>query len=270
MEVIREQAIIDQQAADHFPRLNHQALEEAAQQMAAFNRAQQMIFQVNPAAAGDLVRVIHDWAQVIEEAEGPLGSKGKRKEELFQLILSGIREIYEVDAVIAGGAVRDMVAGFDKHKDVDVFIPLEWADFEKNMAELGWQGRPALQKKVPYKGIKTEDVASTARASAVVQGCPIDLVFVKKPLEPKGVEQFPIYAQRCVWTLGSGVAVSPEAKKDIDNKTFTIDPTITDKDRIKGLEAKCKEWLKRGHYKDWKIVLPEIKEWWEENAKKPE
>jgi hypothetical protein len=200
--------------------------------------------------------------------EEPPQLPGKRGEELFQLILSGIREVYDVEATIAGGAVRDLAAGVQYTKDVDVFIPMKWKDFNERVAELGWQGPTALVK----EGYKVEGcvVPSTARASSKVQNMPVDLIFMDKPLTKEVVDKFPIHAQRCVWTLADGLFTSPVAKTDIDNKTFTIDPTITDKDRIAKIETKVKGWLQRSGYKGWEVVLPEIKEWWENAPKKPE
>jgi adenylosuccinate synthase len=60
--------------------------------------------------------------------------------------------------------------------------------------------------------------------------------------------------------------------KDLDNKTFTIDPTITDKARFQSVLEKIKGWQERPEYKDWKIIEPDVKEWWEakeEAAKAP-
>lgn len=188
----------------------------------------------------------------------------KRGEDLFQLILSGIREIYEVDAVIAGGAVRDFAAGgiSNTPKDVDVFIPLTWKTFIDDAEQLGWQGFPNKVNKGPYK--KNNGLANaTDRAVARVQYMDIDLVFLDKPLDKEDVAKFPVHAQRCVWTLEGGMMISPEAKVDLEAKIFTIDPTITDKEKIKTLLAKTREWCKRDFYKGWKIVEPDVKEWWE-------
>lgn len=195
-------------------------------------------------------------------------SKWKRGEQLFQLILSGIREIYDVDAVIAGGAVRDFVAGSNSHKDVDVFIPLPFKTFAERFKELGWQGELAkVGGKNPYNKKKDNEVGcrfpTSARGSSVVQNLKVDLVFTEAPLSKENVETFPVHAQRCVWTLGEGLNVAPEAKEDIDNKRFTISPVIKDKDLIDKIKNKILDWKKRAHYKDWKIVEPEVKPWWE-------
>jgi hypothetical protein len=186
---------------------------------------------------------------------------GKEGEELFHLILSGIREIYDVDATIAGGAVRDLAFKIDHVvKDVDVFIPLTWEKFEPNVDELGWQQTPFLLKKGGYENCV---VPSTARGQGQVQYKLVDLVFMDKPLTPENVASFPIFAQRCVWTLNEGLAISPEAKQDLENKTFTIDPTITNKEKLKKIVAKAQEWCKRPGYEGWKVVEPDIAEWWE-------
>lgn len=193
--------------------------------------------------------------------------EGKRGEELFHLILSGIREIYDIEAIISGGAVRDLAAGVTTPKDVDVFVPITWNSFNAKASELGWQCPPErigkTKKARAYDGTMSKVVESEDRAIAVVQHVNVDLVFTKKPLDMEGVATFPVFAQRGVWTLEGGLALSPEARKDIDNKTFTIDPTITDKERVKGLLTKVGEWKKRPHYNDWTIVEPDIKEWWE-------
>lgn len=222
-------------------------------------------------AAGQIVG--NQWHRAIWEEAPNLGdivpgafnetkakSMGKEGEELFHLILSGIREIYDVDATIAGGAVRDLAAKVDGSKDVDVFIPLTWEKFNENSHELGWQRSPLLLKEGKYEGCV---VPSTARAQGKVQYKTVDLVFLDKPLDTEMVSKFPIHAQRCVWTLNSGLCLSPEAKQDIENKTFTIDPTIKDKDRIKKVIAKAQEWVKRPGYNGWKIVEPDVAEWWE-------
>jgi hypothetical protein len=187
-------------------------------------------------------------------------NKGKTGEELFHLILSGIREIYDVDATIAGGAVRDFITKVNYLKDVDVFIPMKWADFEPSVAELGWQQTPFRLKEGGYE---TCVIPSTARGQASVQHRTVDLVFMDNPLTPEDVAKFPIHAQRCVWTLNEGLSISPEAKQDIENKTFTIDHTITDKERLKKVVKKAQEWCKRPGYEGWKVVEPDIAEWWE-------
>lgn len=190
------------------------------------------------------------------------GTNRKKGEELFRLILSGIKEIYDVDAVIAGGAVRDLVVGdTEGSKDVDVFIPMKWEDFNKNSDELGWQGKPGLLHKKPYKTVVAK--TSSARASAVVQGMPVDLVFMDGGLTPEGVDGFPVNAQKCVWNLAEGLVVSPAAKADIEGKKFTISPAITDKQVIADLSLKISGWMKRPCYKGWKLITPKIKEWWQ-------
>jgi hypothetical protein len=189
--------------------------------------------------------------------------EGKTGEELFNLILSGIREIYDVEGVVAGGAVRDVAAQVTKHKDVDVFLSMKYEDFQKDYQELGWKGGLNVVPRMKYKKAGPDCFNSTARALAYVQGVQVDLVFLDTPLSPQMVDQFPVYAQRGVWTLSGGMQVSPLAMEDIINKRFTIDPTITDKERLKGLLKKTQEIIKRPAYKDWKIVEPDIKEWWE-------
>jgi hypothetical protein len=198
---------------------------------------------------------------------------GKQGEELFQLILSGIREIYDVEATIAGGAVRDLAAGVVPSKDVDVFLPMDWKTFSLASEELGWQSPPALHPNAKaYKGGKGAPAGvgcffpTTNRALAMVQNTPVDLVFMDGPLTKEHVETFPVHAQRGVWTLESGRILSPEAVKDVEAKTFTIDPKITDKARLKLVSEKVQGWLKRVGYEDWKIVEPETQEWWEAKA----
>jgi len=204
--------------------------------------------------------------EILEELKGAVKEK-KRGEELFHLILSGIREIYDVDAMIAGGAARDLAAGTTDHKDIDVFIPgLSWNNFHKKDFELGWKGEPVKIVGHKYKDQKAKvgcSFPTTARAQAQVQGVPIDLVFLEKPLSKEDVETFPVFAQRCGWTLDRGLVIAPEAKEDIENKQFTINPTITDKETTEAVLEKIKGWKKRPFYKDWKVVEPGVKEWWE-------
>jgi hypothetical protein len=192
--------------------------------------------------------------------------EGKTGEELFHLILSGIREIYEVDAVIAGGAVRDLAAGVTTHKDVDVFIPLTWDKFQFGERELGWRGpTKLLGTNYPMNpgGAEGCIFPTLARASSNVQGVNLDLVFMEKPISPEDVQTFPVFAQRGIWNLNSGLCLSQEAKADIESKTFTIDPAITDKNKIKNVLKKVEAWKTRAGYKDWKIIEPDVKEWWE-------
>lgn len=202
--------------------------------------------------------------------------KGKTGEELFHLILSGIREVYDVsDVCVAGGAARDVAAGVTSHSDVDVFIPIEYKTFLEKFPELGWSGGLVDQFIRDYSNTKRQGdfrFKTKARALSVVQGIAVDLVFIEKPLTKENVNSFPIHAQRCVWSLDKGLFMSPEAKKDIENKTFTIDPTITNKDVIARLLEKINKWQRAG-YKGWKVVEPDTKEWWElkkgtEEAKK--
>jgi hypothetical protein len=199
-------------------------------------------------------------------AHHPPFIKGKTGEELFHLILSGIREVYDVsDVCVAGGAARDVAAGVTSHSDVDVFIPIEYKTFQAKFLELGWSGGLVPQAIRDYSNTKRQGnfrFKAKARALSVVQGTSVDLVFIEKPLTKENVDSFPIHAQRCVWSLDKGLFMSPEAKKDIENKTFTIDPTITDKDVIASLLEKINKWQKAG-YKGWKVVEPDTKEWWE-------
>jgi hypothetical protein len=88
-------------------------------------------------------------------------------------------------------------------------------------------------------------------------------VFLEKPLSKENVATFPVFAQRGVWTLEGGLSLSPEAKADVEAKTFTIDPSITNKEKLKLVLEKVKGWCKREEYANWKIVEPDIKEWWE-------
>jgi hypothetical protein len=186
---------------------------------------------------------------------------GKRGEELFTLILSGIREIYDVDGVIAGGAVRDVAAGNKGCKDVDVFLPMTPDDFLKGWEELGWRGGLIPVPKKGYEGQKCA-VESLGNFHAYCQGVLVDLVFLKEPLTAQMADNFPIYTQRGVWTLGGGLRMSPVMAEDVANKQFTIDPTITDKERLKNLLDKVNSWKKRDFYKDWKVVEPDVREWW--------
>lgn len=186
--------------------------------------------------------------------------EGKTGAELFQLILSGIREVYDVEGTIAGGAVRDLAAGVSYHKDVDVWLPMTMDAFQERYDELGWMGefRPEKIKK------KYAESNSTDRGYSLVQHVPIDIIFLKEPLSPKDVDAFPVHAQRCVWTLGEGLTVSPAAKKDIENKTFTIDDRYKTKEQIETYLEKIKGWKSRDGYKDWTAIQPVVKEWWEE------
>jgi hypothetical protein len=195
-----------------------------------------------------------------DEEKKPEMKEGKRGEELFRLILSGIREIYNVDAVIAGGAVRDLATGYDNYKDVDVWVPMKQDEFMFACEELGWSGKvkPSIRK--VYEG---GNFVSNGRASARVQGVDVDLIFLNEPLNQKVIESWPVYAQRCVWSLDRGMVLSPEAKADIEAKQFTINPALTDKNRVKEALDKVNGWLKRKHYSKWKVIEPETKEWWE-------
>lgn len=188
--------------------------------------------------------------------------EGKQGEDLFRLVLTGIKEVYDVEAVVAGGAVRDLVAGdVEGTKDVDVFIPMNWSDFKNKVEELGWAKVPVRTNKKPYK--TTTSKTSTDRAKGVVQGRVIDLVFMDGGLTPEAVDGFPVNAQKCVWNLAEGLVVSPAAKADIEGKKFTISPEITDKDEIKKVRDKVSVWLKRPIYKGWKVIEPKTKEWWQ-------
>jgi hypothetical protein len=175
----------------------------------------------------------------------------KQGEELFQHILSGIREVYDVEATIAGGAVRDLAAGYlNLTKDVDVFIPMEMKKFQEVFDELGWKALAIIPS--PYKGIKN---TSEGRAMSNVCGMIVDLVFMPKGFGWEQINQFPIHAQRCAWTLKDGVELAAKAANDLNNKTFTIDPTITDRERVAKFVEKLRGLIKRG-YTDWKIVEP--------------
>jgi hypothetical protein len=206
--------------------------------------------------------------QVVAKAN----ERGKTGEDLFRLILSGLQEVYDVPCVIAGGAVRDLAAGITTHKDVDVFLPLTWKRCAERMGELGWRvlpqftGRSADYAKRKEGTPGTMGFTTLGRAAGNVQGVKVDLVLMDQPLSQKDVETFPVYAQRGIWTLEGGLLLSPQAKTDIENKTFTIDPTIADKGRLRKVLEKVQGWQKRSEYKGWKIVEPDVKEWWEVKA----
>jgi hypothetical protein len=146
---------------------------------------------------------------------------------------------------------------------VDVFIPLDWKTFHANRDQLGWQSPPQRVKMARYERSEACPVPSTARATARVQGAVVDIVFMDKPLDKAGVASFPVHAQRCVWSLERGLDMAPEAKVDIDNKTFTLDARFDTVEKQKSVAAKVGEWQKRPHYKDWKLVYPKTTEWWE-------
>lgn len=210
------------------------------------------------------------WAAQLMEQVNPFGNKpkpvngGKRGEELFNLILSSLEEIYgDVGAVIAGGAVRDAAAGVTDHKDVDVFLPISWRKFNDHYPELGWGPLRKVQHDNYNKKAKNVGCFfdTLARGQSAVQGVNVDLVFMEKPLTMEDVATFPVFAQRGVYRLDGGLALSPEARSDVESKVFTIDPTITDKDRIKRIAEKVKGWQQREAYKDWKVIEPETHEW---------
>lgn len=184
-------------------------------------------------------------------------------EELFKDLLNNIKEIYEVDATIAGGAVRDVFAEVYKHKDIDVFIPLTFKAFMEREVELGLTHPVVLTKNKPYKGVDIEVFKNTVRATTWFKKHPLDLIFIKGGLTKEIVDNFPIYTQQCIFSLEMGLIASPLAKTDIENKQFTINPSIKDKEQLKGLMQKTKDWCKRPGYKGWKIIEPDIKEWWE-------
>jgi len=248
---------------------------DVAEQMQAFQRAIDAQHLDGAFAQWEEHRVVRVMPERWEAALGvqiegeDMSKKAKTGEDLFHLILSGIREVYEVDAVIAGGAVRDLAAGVTSHKDVDVFIPMSWDKFKEGIPELGWQRAPKpVVKANDYAKIKAKPEVgcyfpTLARAQGRVQYVEVDLVFLEKPLSKENVAMFPVFAQRGVWTLEEGMSLSPEAKADVDAKTFTIDPSITDKERLKLVLEKVKGWCKREEYANWTIVEPDIKEWWE-------
>lgn len=190
-------------------------------------------------------------------------------ESKFRHILEGLKEIYEVDCVIAGGAVRDLMAGWNTCKDIDVWLPISWDKFDEHQLELGWQHPAALAVKKKRVENYTEIHEVSNNAIATVQGVNVDLVFLEKPLDADAVNKFPIYAQRCVYTLNEGMTASPEALQDLANKTFTIDPSIDNEERLNNLRAKIKQWQQRPFYKDWKIA-GERKAWWEKKDQEDE
>lgn len=187
----------------------------------------------------------------------------KPSKEIFDTILNALNEVYGIKATIAGGAVRDLYLD-TTCKDIDVFMPLRWEDFKAAEDELGWRDKAKENLISPYAKNKPPEFKSTKRASLWFKGFQLDLIFMDCKLTPELVRTFPIYTQRCVYTVEDGINIAPEAQKDIDNKTITIDPTITDKEYIKHLKARIIEWKKREPYKDWKMVAPKQKEWWAE------
>lgn len=189
-----------------------------------------------------------------------------RGESLFARICEGIKEVYGVDAVIAGGAVRDVVAEVENHRNVDVFIPMDIKEFLKDALQLGWEEAPIQVRQKQHKAGKEGRFTSEGRATARMQGVALDLVFMKDGLTPEIVDGFPVHAQRCIWNLAEGQQISPLAMEDILNKTFTIDPKIKDKEVIKSLKEKINHWKRRQGYKDWKIVEPTVLQWWEKGA----
>lgn len=187
----------------------------------------------------------------------------KPSKEIFDLILNAFNEVYGIKATIAGGAVRDLYLD-TTCKDIDIFIPLRWEDFKAAEDELGWRDKAKENLISPYAQNKPPEFKSTKRASLWFKHFQLDLIFMDCKLTPELVRSFPIYTQRCVYTVEDGINIAPEAQKDMDNKTITIDPMITDRDYIKHLKARIVEWKKREPYKDWKMIAPKQKEWWAE------
>lgn len=221
---------------------------------------------LEPRPAQALLREWGDIRPLLVRPPDVYVEKGKRGEELFKLILQGIQEVYDVDAVIAGGAVRDFAAGVDDYKDVDVFIPLSLKAFWERKDELGWNYVDMVRmleddEEYSFKGRVKQP--KTERGSAVVQNVKVDLVFVHGEITQDLIDSFPVYAQRCIWTLENGLQVSPKAQEDLNNKTFTLDYKELDtSEKQTACENKVKEWLKRPHYKGWKAVSVKPRPWY--------
>lgn len=223
-------------------------------------------------AAEDVVRAdVVQWARQVRFVGKGMKTKTETPpatEEIFDLILTGIKEVYDVEGVIAGGAVRDLAAKAPRTKDIDVFLPMPVDAFAEHVAQLGWSGHFSVAGNVDTYGRKNNTnlpvgFDAVGRASHNVKGHIVDLVFLAEPLSPENVATFPVHAQRGVWTLQNKLQMSPEMTKDIMEKSFTIDPTIKNKVKLKSVLAKINGWKQREHYREWKIVEPDIPEWWE-------
>lgn len=224
------------------------------------NWLEQILAPVRPVEIQRLEPIIVDWG--IGKHMRTYSNKPEMHGlELFDTILNNFKEIYDVDFVIAGGAVRDLyMKCSETSPDVDVFIPMKYEEFMERFNELGWPGAVVKVPVQPYN--KGKDWDNSVRASYKFKGMPLDLVFIKSPLTPAMVQSFPIHAQRCVYTLEGGISISPEAMLDLSAKKFTISPTITDKEYIKNLQGKITQWKQRPAYKNFKAVLPRCTEWW--------
>ncbi len=106
-------------------------------------------------------------------------------EELYRTLLGNVKEIYDVEGMIAGGALRDLKVGVPS-KDIDLFLPLTLKEFEEAKDELGWTMYGSMRS--PYK-----EVSPTARYSAAALGHALDIVllgrdYVGDPMMKSGAD----------------------------------------------------------------------------------
>jgi len=146
----------------------------------------QIVFENNVFQWGAIpqLAVHEDWRMRPPVEPEPAVEYAKNGPEYWDKLLYAVREIYECEAIVAGGAVRDHLLGFDP-KDIDIFVnytndPLELSE------ELGW-GHPKQignrGRRNPYANIKGKIVQNVLEFYPSTSPVPVQLIFTKKPLD---------------------------------------------------------------------------------------
>lgn len=151
--------------------------------------------------------------------------------ELWRLILAEMPR----GAVIAGGAVRDYLLGFEP-KDIDVFMAIppvssEPIPFELD-ADADWD---AIAAHDPRHGLmridnthqRFEEYTAVSNivcvSSGKLLGWPVDAIDLDDfEGGEKLIDQFDFAITRCWFGGGEVIHDTPEAKRDRDNRTITL------------------------------------------------
>lgn len=150
----------------------------------------------------------------------PQTERTKNGPELWDKILSAVREIYEPEFVaIAGGAVRDYLLG-EENKDIDVWVKCSGkvpSDRALEVAEeLGWKEINPVYTEYKNNG-DSSNVLNVFSGSSF--GHRIDFIVIDKTTGKEVVDRFDAEINKC-WYDGQ-VHTTPAARLDIQKRQWS-------------------------------------------------
>ena len=174
--------------------------------------------------------------------------------ELWRAILAQMPD----GAVIAGGAVRDYLLGFEP-KDIDVFMALPPVADPAQMDDVDWDAFAAHDPRHGLMWIdnthqRFEEYTAVSNivcvSSGELLGWPVDAIDLDDfEGGEKLIDQFDFAITRCWFGDDDVIHDTPEAKRDRDNRTITL---LSDAREARSLARF--ERLKERWGGDWKLV----------------